>query len=445
MPWLDELRQYYADLSDTPILPRAIAGIYAANKAAQDFFEQNTLLGGYQTADGQPRTPQESLEFAAANAVGGIGGMYVPVSGSGMNALSRMAAGEVVEDAPRAFSALHDRVPRVEIDDSAMTIDRSGMKYSEPRYIMDEDEAYDVGADVGDIAVDEFYKAKIGGGINHPKLKEANSDISNISVTLRPGALGQGGFGKDLDRRFITAEYGDVSDIDSETMKSILLHEYQHPIQNSSGFAGGGSPSDFPFSENPYADYRRLAGEIEARDTAARMNLNALQRQGVQPYTGYGIKEDGTFGPLYDIGGDIPLEDYIVRRDGGNALAITYHGSPHTLSGGKFDHSYMGSGEGAQAYGWGTYLADQADVAKTYAPRDHKMEDALLKRYNAATSGYGDDYISADVYERAMLHHTPDEIASYYTKDNGFSAKEIAQAKRAITRYRKMYEKCGGR
>jgi hypothetical protein len=43
---------------------------------------------------------------------------------------------------------------------------------------------------------------------------------------------------------------------------------------------------------------------------------------------------------------------------------IGYHGSPHKYS--KFDHSMMGSGEGAQAYGWGTYIAENPDVAKQY-------------------------------------------------------------------------------
>lgn len=32
----------------------------------------------------------------------------------------------------------------------------------------------------------------------------------------------------------------------------------------------------------------------------------------------------------------------------------------------KFDHNYMGSGEGAQAFGWGTYLAQRVGIAKGY-------------------------------------------------------------------------------
>jgi hypothetical protein len=41
-----------------------------------------------------------------------------------------------------------------------------------------------------------------------------------------------------------------------------------------------------------------------------------------------------------------------------------YHGSPHRFD--EFDASKIGTGEGAQAYGHGIYLAESPDVAKTY-------------------------------------------------------------------------------
>lgn len=43
---------------------------------------------------------------------------------------------------------------------------------------------------------------------------------------------------------------------------------------------------------------------------------------------------------------------------------IVYHGSPHKFD--KFDASKIGTGEGAQAYGHGVYLADAEDVARGY-------------------------------------------------------------------------------
>jgi hypothetical protein len=43
---------------------------------------------------------------------------------------------------------------------------------------------------------------------------------------------------------------------------------------------------------------------------------------------------------------------------------VVWHGSPHKFS--KFDSSKIGTGEGAQAYGHGLYLAESSDVAKMY-------------------------------------------------------------------------------
>ena len=41
-----------------------------------------------------------------------------------------------------------------------------------------------------------------------------------------------------------------------------------------------------------------------------------------------------------------------------------YHGSPHAFD--QFDLSKIGTGEGAQAYGHGMYLADSEGVARSY-------------------------------------------------------------------------------
>jgi hypothetical protein len=42
-----------------------------------------------------------------------------------------------------------------------------------------------------------------------------------------------------------------------------------------------------------------------------------------------------------------------------------YHGSGAKFD--KFDHSYMGSGEGAQAFGWGTYVTEVEGIGRAYA------------------------------------------------------------------------------
>lgn len=47
--------------------------------------------------------------------------------------------------------------------------------------------------------------------------------------------------------------------------------------------------------------------------------------------------------------------------------AIVWHGSPHKFD--AFDSSRIGTGEGAQAYGHGLYLADESSVARNYMPK----------------------------------------------------------------------------
>lgn len=52
-------------------------------------------------------------------------------------------------------------------------------------------------------------------------------------------------------------------------------------------------------------------------------------------------------------------------RQAGQRGAIVWHGSPHKFD--KFDSSKIGTGEGAQAYGHGLYLAESPGVARDYA------------------------------------------------------------------------------
>jgi hypothetical protein len=70
------------------------------------------------------------------------------------------------------------------------------------------------------------------------------------------------------------------------------------------------------------------------------------------------------------------LAGYLPKKAPVNEL-ITYHGSPHRINNvtpdapmGRFDLSKVGTGEGAQAYGHGIYLAETPSVAKTYMASD---------------------------------------------------------------------------
>ena len=68
-----------------------------------------------------------------------------------------------------------------------------------------------------------------------------------------------------------------------------------------------------------------------------------------------------------DIGGNYTYPD--VETDTEKAETVreqrVYHGSGADFT--EFDHSHMGEGEGAQVYGWGTYVTEVKGIGRTYA------------------------------------------------------------------------------
>ena len=86
-------------------------------------------------------------------------------------------------------------------------------------------------------------------------------------------------------------------------------------------------------------------------------------------------------------------------------FAMQWHGSKHPNVQ-KFDEKYMGTGQGADAYGWGFYNAQNHDVSVTYQGQDLKYEDDMLDAYDTARDL--DDYFQTEMYENATLHYNPE-------------------------------------
>lgn len=61
-------------------------------------------------------------------------------------------------------------------------------------------------------------------------------------------------------------------------------------------------------------------------------------------------------------------------------LASTYHGTAANFR--RFDHRFMGSGEGAQAFGWGTYLAQRFGIANEYFEADVRRKGDEVQEVN---------------------------------------------------------------
>lgn len=95
-----------------------------------------------------------------------------------------------------------------------------------------------------------------------------------------------------------------------------------------------------------------------------------------------------------------PNEDDIMKM-------VAWHGSPHVFD--KFDLSKVGTGEGAQAYGYGLYFATSEDVADWYRDklvRDNgeptingETYDAFIQKHTSPLDGY------AQAAMRQVLDH----------------------------------------
>jgi hypothetical protein len=100
-----------------------------------------------------------------------------------------------------------------------------------------------------------------------------------------------------------------------------------------------------------------------------------------------------------------------------------YHGSPHRFE--EFDASKIGTGEGAQAYGHGIYLAENPEIARDYQVRlsyDPEKMKIGGKQINAVYNQLQDaaarmpparaaaEYEKLDLIERLMMNNPVDEV-----------------------------------
>jgi hypothetical protein len=85
--------------------------------------------------------------------------------------------------------------------------------------------------------------------------------------------------------------------------------------------------------------------------------------------------------------GGLPAEMVQAMGTNTRSLLDVYHGTPHTLPPtaknklGEFDASKIGTGEGAQAYGYGIYVAENPAVAKDYTFLEQNWFDTSQATY----------------------------------------------------------------
>ncbi|ELH1551155.1 PLxRFG domain-containing protein [Pseudomonas aeruginosa] len=146
---------------------------------------------------------------------------------------------------------------------------------------------------------DERSRPTVGDVLSHPQLFAAYPDLQRIPVAVMP----EGVTALARLRRFATGNQVEVqANMPRTEVASAILHELQHAIQIREGFAMGGSARTFVsnFDKTGAATYRRLAGEVEARNTQARLKMTPRLRRDIAP----------------DESADIPASQVLVSFNG---------------------------------------------------------------------------------------------------------------------------------
>lgn len=129
--------------------------------------------------------------------------------------------------------------------------------------------------------------------------------------------------------------------------------------------------------------------------------------------------------------GDIVTDDVVnsINQEIADAPKFSlkvYHGSQASFD--HFDHSFMGSGEGAQAYGWGTYVSEVEGIAKAYAKQNTAKRNT---EYTKAKNAY--EIALADI----DFHNN---ILDGFKKDIEYQKENIAQKQKMIDDISKYIE-----
>ncbi len=203
--------------------------------------------------------------------------------------INRSFAGQEAETA--SHRALRDAQQRVAIGEDAEVVRQDTGWHRGPdgmwRFeISDEDARLEVGGNIAsevlEAAAIDRADVRVVDVLHHPRLFAAYPHLENIRVELMPA-------GERAAARLVRSIAGQKmqvrGDLKRQALASVMLHELQHAIQHAEGFATGGSRKALvsDMDKTGAETYRRLAGEVEARNTQSRQRMTDEQRRQVAP------------------------------------------------------------------------------------------------------------------------------------------------------------------
>ena len=136
--------------------------------------------------------------------------------------------------------------------------------------------------------------------------------------------------------------------------------------------------------------------------------------------------------------GGLPAEMVSAMGQGTQSPLTVYHGSPYRFD--RFDPTKIGSGEGAQAYGYGHYVAQAQDVAKGY--QDTLSYKAFDLSPEAEKRGLSLSAGARGEFMRQARTDAPPEVLAKRLQNANISARGLPQEK--LADLFKAYKEQGG-
>lgn len=211
---------------------------------------------------------------------------------------------------------------------------------------------------------------------------------------------------------FRTLLYDYIKNADKEQMIPNLVKT--HALTRGTTYDNGNVEDDIRFV------YNRLSRWMGSQKAASQF-LSSLGFTGIKYPAGTimgGAEENDTNYVIFKP------EDMKITEHTKFSIK-TYHGSQASFD--KFDHSFMGSGEGAQAYGWGTYVSEVEGIAKAYAKQNtakRNTEYTVAKRayedaeteYKNLTNYIADSELNINMYNIPSLENNKKKLELYKEK-----------------------------
>lgn len=123
----------------------------------------------------------------------------------------------------------------------------------------------------------------------------------------------------------------------------------------------------------------------------------------------------------------------------------TYHGSQASFD--KFDHSFMGSGEGAQAYGWGTYVSEVEGIAKAYAKQNASFgRISKISKYLGTGKSVVNAMLNPSTHKKTLLRLIDNAIRTNEAIQNSTKFEPmLEEAKKALSELKTAKEMLEGK